>query len=137
MPLGRALNPRRNPRRTRSQAVLVRSIANMRCPQEELAVRRVETARDIQGASDAVCRMYFCVRLYAVGRSRVAAIRRFLASHRRSGWPVEHDADSAGRINLKLKQRQLRFLFVPVARDLRWKDGKPPPVANTMIAEAK
>ena len=96
----------------------------------------METARDIQGASDAVYRLYFCVHLYAVGRSRVAGIRRFLASHRRSGWPVEHDADSAGRINLKLKQRQLRFLFVPVARCLGWKDEKPPPFANTMIAEA-
>ena len=70
MPLGRALNPRRNPRRARSQAVAVRSIANMRCSQEELAVRRVETARDIQGASDAVYWLYGCERLYVVGRCR-------------------------------------------------------------------
>ena len=78
-----------------------------------------------------------CTLSDAVGRSRLAVIRRFLASHRRSGWPVEHDAEAAGRINLKLKQRQLRLLVVPVARYLRWKDGKPPPFANTMIAEAQ
>ena len=55
MNLGRALNPRRNPRRARSKAEPGRSTAKMRCSQEGLAVRLICRTHSYPAASLSHC----------------------------------------------------------------------------------